>query len=104
MKRDIQKCSRALLQRGLLVLCVLAILTSGLIYAKEKRTVKVAFFPMDGYHIRLEDGGYGGMDVDYLKILCHYAPWDIEYVVCESWDDALKKLENHEVDLVGSAQ
>lgn len=104
MKCDIQKCSRTLLRRCLLVLCVLGILTSGLINAKEKRTVRVAFFPMDGYHIRTEDGSYAGMDVDYLKMLCHYVPWDIEYVVCESWDDALNKLEAHEVDLVGSAQ
>ncbi len=104
MKCDIQKSSRLLLRRCLLVLCVLGVLTSGLIYAKEKRTVKVAFFPMDGYHIRMEDGSYGGMDVDYLKMLCHYAPWEIEYVVCDSWDDALKKLEERKVDLVGSAQ
>lgn len=74
------------------------------IYATERRKVKVAFFPMDGYHIMNEDGNFGGMDVEYLDMLCHYTAWDIEYVVCDSWEDALQKLENKEIDLVGSAQ
>ena len=92
------------LRKLLPVLFVLTIFTSGLACAKERRTVKVAFFPMDGYHILLEDGSYAGMDVDYLNALCRYAPWNIEYVICDSWDDALKKLDEHTVDLVGSAQ
>lgn len=104
MKLNIRKRSRALLRSILLITCVLAIMTTSLTYAKGRRTVKVAFFPMDGYHILLDDGSYAGMDADYLDALCRYAPWEIEYVVCESWDDALKKLGEHKVDLVGSAQ
>lgn len=73
-------------------------------YATERRTVKVAFFPMDGYHTINEDGSFGGMDVEYLDALCDYAAWNVEYVVCDSWEDALAKLKNKEVDLVGSAQ
>ena len=104
MMQHTKRGSLPTLRKLLLVLLVLIILASGLTYAKERRTVRVAFFPMDGYHILLEDGSYAGMDVDYLKALCRYAPWNIEYVVCTSWDDALKKLDEHEVDLVGSAQ
>ena len=74
------------------------------VYATERRTVKVAFFPMDGYHVINEDGTYGGMDVEYLNVLCNYITWDIQYVECDSWEDALEKLEKKEVDLVGSAQ
>ena len=73
-------------------------------YATERRTIRVAFFPMDGYHTIEEDGTYGGMDVEYLNALCNYASWNVEYVVCDSWEDALWKLKNKEVDLVGSAQ
>ena len=93
MKQKTRKRSASLLKKLILTLCVLAILTAGFAYARERRTVKVAFFPMDGYHILLEDGSFAGMDVDYLEELCRYAPWKIEYVLCESWDDALKKLE-----------
>lgn len=74
------------------------------IQAATKRTVKVAFFPMDGYHIKNGGGSYDGMDVQYLSALCEYVDWNVEYVECESWDEALKLLSGKEVDLVGSAQ
>lgn len=74
------------------------------VYAAGKRLVKVAFFPMDGYHITNADGSCGGMDVEYLNALCEYTEWEIEYVKCDSWEEALKMLENKQVDLVGSAQ
>ncbi len=72
--------------------------------AADRRHVKVAFFPMEGYHELMEDGAYAGMDVEYLNALGEYTNWEIEYVTCKSWEDALQKLEAREVDLVGSAQ
>ena len=72
--------------------------------AAQNRTIKVAFFPMDGYNETDADGMLTGMDVDYLESLCNYVNWEIEYVKCDSWDDALSLLSAHEVDLVGSAQ
>ncbi|NLL79952.1 MAG: EAL domain-containing protein [Clostridiales bacterium] len=74
------------------------------IYAADKRLVKVAFFPMDGYHVVNSDGTYNGMDVEYLNALCEYADWKIEYVKCDSWEEALQLLRDKQVDLVGSAQ
>lgn len=70
----------------------------------ERRTVRVGFFPMDGYNEIRADGSYGGMDVEYLDALCDYVNWDIEYVDCASWGDALDMLLHKEIDLVGSAQ
>ena len=72
--------------------------------ANNKRIVKVAFFPMEGYHEKLDDGSYAGMDVEYLESLCKYAGWEINFVECSHWDDALQLLAEHKVDLVGSAQ
>lgn len=74
------------------------------VYARESPAVRVAFFPMQGYHIYSDTDGYGGMEVAYLNELNVYTGWNIEYVDCDSWDDALKKLEAKEVDLVGTAQ
>lgn len=85
-------------------LCMISLFIGNTMYGKEQRIVKVAFFPMDGYHTINEDGTYGGMDVEYLNAIEHYTTWDIQYVECESWEDALEKLKNKEVDLVGSAQ
>ncbi len=81
-----------------------AITGSSVVHAAEKRTVRVAFFPMDGFNVKNADGSLTGMDVEYLNALCEYANWEIEYVECDSWDDALRLLEEQKVDLVGSAQ
>lgn len=72
--------------------------------AANKRPVKVAFFPMDGYHTKNENGHLSGMDVEYLENLVKYVDWKVEYVECESWDEALTLLSEKKVDLVGSAQ
>ena len=69
-----------------------------------KKEVKVAFFPMEGYHTITPGGAYGGMDVEYLNALNSYLDWEFKYVRCDSWEDALAKLEAKQVDLVGSAQ
>ena len=38
------------------------------------------------------------------NVLCKYAAWNIEYIECTSWDEALRLLSEKKVDLVGSAQ
>ncbi|MDE6875590.1 MAG: EAL domain-containing protein [Lachnospiraceae bacterium] len=70
----------------------------------HRRTVRVGFFPMEGFHEKEPDGNYSGMDVEYLEALCAYVDWEIEYVECESWDKALSLLREEKLDLVGSAQ
>ncbi|MCM1065201.1 MAG: EAL domain-containing protein [Eubacterium sp.] len=89
------------------VIALLAALPAGnlkTVHGAEKRTVRVGFFPMDGYNEFRTDGSHGGMDVEYLEALCDYVSWNIEYVECASWGDALDMLLNREIDLVGSAQ
>lgn len=86
------------------IIIVFVICFSVRVSAQESRTVRVAFFPMDGFHTYSENDEYGGVDVVYLEQLCHYTDWKIEFVKCSSWNDALEKLKEKEVDLVGSAQ
>ncbi len=100
-------CRKNIWRRGisLLLAAVLLVMSRpAVLQAREVRTVRVAFFPMQGYHTYSETEGYDGVDVAYLKELCTYTGWKIEYVDCENWDSALSKLEAREVDLVGSAQ
>lgn len=88
----------------LAMICFLCLIIGYKVSAAEGKTVRVAFFPMDGYHIVNEDGTFGGMDVEYFNAISHYTTWDIQFVPCESWEDALDKLAKKEVDFVGSAQ
>ncbi len=88
------------------VLCLILLLLcgTGTASAKAKRTVRVAFFPMEGYHMKRADGSLAGMDVEYMDALRKYAGWDVEFVECGSWDEALRFLSEKKVDLVGTAQ
>ncbi len=86
------------------LMAAFAVICSVPVCAAKGRTVKVAFFPMEGYHTYSGEEGYGGIDAAYLEALCGYTGWNIAFVECDTWDDALLKLENREVDLVGSAQ
>ena len=105
MRNKVEKSYFKMIKKLLMFMfCVICLLNFDNVYAVERRTVRVAFFPMDGYHIIEKDGSYSGMDVEYLNEISNYTAWDIEYVECESWSDALEKLSNKEVDLVGSAQ
>ena len=105
MRNKVEKSYFRMIKKLLMfVFCVICLFVADDVYAVERRSVRVAFFPMDGYHIVEEDGSYGGMDVEYLNEISNYTAWDIEYVECESWSDALEKLSNKEVDFVGSAQ
>lgn len=106
--KTIRKVSNISLAKLLIAVLVVAFLVSagsaGSVQGAGKRTVRVGFFPMEGYHETRADGSRTGMDVEYLEALNDYVNWNIEYVECASWDDALTKLLNQEIDLVGSAQ
>lgn len=106
------KRKNSLVLRQIPLLLAAALFVSGNVNAaeqdavsgSEKHTVKIGFFPMDGYNEKTEDGSYTGMDVEYLEALNDYVNWNIEYVECDSWGDALEMLSDKEIDLVGSAQ
>ena len=104
MKNGRMKRGVSVLLCLILASCISAVTMSHTVRAEEKRTVKVAFFPMQGYHTIEKDGSYSGMDVEYLNVLREYANWEIEYVKCKDWDAALKLVADHKADLVGSAQ
>ena len=104
MKNMLDKRGKAAILFLFFGICLLAGFSANTAYAKNKRVVKVAFFPMEGYHEKLDGGIITGMDVDYLESLSKYADWEINFVECGSWDDALRLLSEKQVDLVGTAQ
>ena len=94
----------AVLLGFLLILGMIGGHVSQTVYAKERRTVRVAFFTMYGDNEISGGGSFCGMDGVYMVEFCRYADWEIEFVECKDWDEALQFLSEKKVDLVGTAQ
>ena len=69
----IQKRAPGKAARFLVLMFVVALFTliisTGVVQGAEKRTVRVGFFPMEGYNETKADGSRTGMDVEYLNAL-----------------------------------
>ena len=87
---------------GVLILAALAAIPC---YADEEKTeVRVAYFDLSDYFQVRSDGTIDSLDSAYLDAVSEYTDLKFSYVDCGTWDNALKMLENHEVDLVGTMQ
>lgn len=73
------------------------------IQAAEKRTVRVGFFPMEGFHAYNEAGQLEGYCVDYLNVVAGLTGWKYEYVELEDFMDCCNKLEAGEIDIMAPA-
>lgn len=70
------------------------------------RTVRVGFFPFDGYHMKNDDGSRTGYGYDYIQRMNMYEGWNLKYIGFEenkSWSDMLAMLADGEIDLLTSA-
>lgn len=75
------------------------------VYADEDReSVRVAYFSLGDYYMQDESGEIHSYDRSYLDKVSEYSNLDFEYVDCGTWDNALKMLREHQVDLVGTMQ
>ncbi|MDD3220801.1 MAG: transporter substrate-binding domain-containing protein [Lachnospiraceae bacterium] len=71
-----------------------------------KKTVRVGFFPFDGYHMESENGTKSGYGYDILQQMYIYENWTYEYVGYKdnaSWQEVQEMLESGEIDLLTSA-
>lgn len=70
----------------------------------ENKTVRVGFFPMQGFNEYNNEGVPQGYDVDILNEISMYTDWSYEYIRKESKEEAIDALKNGEVDIVGAMQ
>lgn len=70
---------------------------------EEKKVIRVGYMDYAGFIEQRQDGTYIGYGADYLKEICNYTGWEIEYVF-DTWDQCLKKLQRGEIDLLCTAQ
>lgn len=69
----------------------------------SKEKVKVAYFNPEN-DFDEEDDAISNYDKEILDKIGQYSNLEFEYVRCETWEQALDMLENHEIDLVGAVQ
>lgn len=65
--------------------------------------IKVGYFDYQGFIEQDEKGNYFGYGVDYLKEVCKYTGWEVQYEY-DTLENCVEKLNNHDIDLLFSAQ
>ena len=71
----------------------------------ERRTVRVGFFNLDGYHMIDDTGKRSGYGYDLLTIANRYIDARFTYVGYDkTWPELLRMLETGEVDMLTNAQ
>ncbi|MFV0516758.1 MAG: diguanylate cyclase [Aminipila sp.] len=69
----------------------------------EAQVIKVGFYSVNGFTYYNEYGKEEGYNVEYLNKISKYTGWKYEYIKTESWQEALKMLENGTIDILGPA-
>lgn len=100
------------------VIIIVLIISSGFIpetsYAEGNNqgdTIKVGYFQLDGFNDISKDGDFSGYGYEYLMEIAKYTGWNYDFVYKTTdsatgkehrltYEEALKMLENGEVDLV----
>ena len=67
---------------------------------EAKKTIRVGFYTIDGYQYYNEQGEEAGYGVEYLNLISNFTDWKYEYVEVDSYDAALNKLDEGDIDLV----
>ena len=72
--------------------------------AASCETIKVGFFPYDGYHMTDAAGSRSGYGYEYIQKLRIYTGWHYEYVggPQHTWPTMLPMLENGSIDILTS--
>ena len=97
------KCSNMAVSRLKKFCCLflLLVILTPLLFAKPpKKTVKVAFVPIEGMQVIDTDGSPKGYMYEYFKQLELRANWDIQYIPM-TWTEALAALKSGEIDFSG---
>lgn len=75
------------------------------VFAYEpQQVIRVAKFDSGNYFISESDGTVKSYDKEYLDKISEYTGIQYEFVECGTWQNAIKMLENHQIDLIGTMQ
>ncbi len=84
----------------LIFLSILVIFSSSTFANNTKKTVKVAFVPIEGMQFVDGNGQPQGYMYEYFNQLALRAKWNIEFIPM-TWTETLKSLQNGDIDFSG---
>ena len=90
-------------RRGLLACMIIAILLlPRAVYAvnPEGETVRLGYCDYSNFMAQNENGDLVGFAFEYLQEVNQYIGWNVEYVDCGSWENALSLLAEGQIDLL----
>lgn len=75
-------------------------------FASENNTqiIKYGYFDLGSYYKTDQNGNIDSYDSSFLTMIEEYIPYKFIYINCGTWNNAIKMLKNHEIDLVGTMQ
>lgn len=78
---------------------------SDISHTSERRTqtqvIRVGYFPIKGFQEYDEETGvYSGYSYEFLMAIAAYTDWQYEFVPCDTFTEALDRLEKGEIDLL----
>ncbi|SHK60535.1 response regulator [Hespellia stercorisuis] len=69
------------------------------VHAQERETLRVAFYPLEGFFEYDENGDETGYGVDLLNKITEYSGIRFQYVKADSWEDTKKMLLEGRADI-----
>ena len=96
-----KKFPKKLLALFLTIITAFSILAPLTCYADTTShpVIRVCYYPLENMTSKYEEHPYHGYYYDYLQEISQYTGWTYEYVDA-TYDECLKMLANHEIDLV----
>lgn len=82
------------------ILVIIMMLTTSAFADNTGKTLKVAWFPFEGYQSYDKDGKPSGYNFEYLMEIAKYTGWQYEFVNV-TWQQAFELVQTGELDLMG---
>ena len=70
---------------------------------EQGETIRIGYIDYGAFIERSPAGEYTGFGVEYLNKIAEHTGWHYEYVY-DTWENCLRKLRDHEIDFLGTAQ
>lgn len=84
-----------------IIICMAFIIGSIGVYAETSETVKVGWFPLEGFQEVDGNGNYSGYNYEYLKKIEQFSDLKFEFVEGD-WSEFMEMIQTGDIDILGN--